>query len=106
MKGHLRRCFAEGLTCAVVRKGAAEAGTVLVVVRINHDQHRLYGPPPGPAYDEEGQRRWLALFDGKSVRQAEIDDYITKQLNFDPDIWVVDIDDPSGTGLLNIEREQ
>ncbi|MGI9463797.1 MAG: DUF1491 family protein, partial [Aestuariivirgaceae bacterium] len=60
MKGHVRRCFAEGLTCAIARKGAPEAGSVIVVVRLEHDTLRIFGAPPGPAYDDLGQRRWSA----------------------------------------------
>lgn len=88
---------------AVARKGAAEAGAVIVVVRREHDKLSAYGPPPGPAYDEDGHRRWQALFDGKVVGQAEVDQFIDRQTNIDPDIWVVDIDDPSGIGFLEVE---
>ena len=73
------------------------------MVRIADDKLSVYGPPPGPAYDDNGHRRWQALFDGRHVAQAEVDSFIGRQCNFDPDVWVVDIDDPSGKGLLDIE---
>lgn len=89
--------------CAVARRGAAEAGAVFIVVRREHDRLSVYGPPPGPAYDEAGRRRWQALFDGRAVGQAEVDQFLGRQTNIDPDIWVVDIDDSSGNGLLEID---
>ena len=89
--------------CAVARKGAAEAGAVFIVIRHEPDRLSVYGPPPGPAYDEAGRRRWQALFDGLIVGQAEVDQFLGRQANIDPDIWVVDIDDPSGNGLLETE---
>lgn len=89
--------------CAVARKGASEAGSVFIVVRREDDRLSAYGPPPGPAYDDDGRRRWQILFDGQVVGQAEVDQFIARQVAIDPDIWVVDIDDPSGSGLLEIE---
>ena len=89
--------------CAVARKGAAEAGAVFIVIRHESDRLSVYGPPPGPAYDESGRRRWHASFDGQVVGQAEVDQFLDRQTNIDPDIWVVDIDDPTGNGLLDIE---
>jgi len=86
--------------CAIARKGASEAGSVFIVVRREDNRLSAYGPPPGPAYDEAGRRRWLALFEGQVVNQAEVDQFIARQASIDPDIWVVDIDDPSGSGLL------
>lgn len=89
--------------CAIARKGASEAGSVFIVVRREADRLRAYGPPPGPAYGDDGARRWQALFDGRVVSQAEVDQFIARQAAIDPDIWVVDIDDPSGLGLLDID---
>ena len=88
--------------CAVVRKGAPEAGTVIISVRLGAERFRLYGAPPGPAYDEFGERRWLPLLEGRQLTQAEVDDYLARQLGFDPDIWLVEIEDPDGTGLLSL----
>ena len=38
------------------------------------------------------------------MTQMEVDAFVERQLNFDPDIWVVDIDDSSGTGLLSLQN--
>ena len=86
----------------MARKGSAEAGSIFIVVRCSHDRLNVFGSPPGPAYDEDGQRRWQLLFDGKAVSQADVDNFINRQCNIDPDIWVIDIDDPSGGGLLEV----
>ena len=103
VKGHIRQCFAAGLMCALARKGAPEAGVVYVSIRRQHDEHVCLGPAPGPAYDELGRRRWTRLFDGRPVTQSEFDEFISRQTSFDPDIWVLDIDDPDGTGLIDPE---
>ena len=74
---------------------------MFVVVRVADDVLKLYGPPPGPVYDDLGRRRWLSFFDGRPQTQTEIDSFLARQSSFDPDIWVIDIDDPQGGGLLD-----
>lgn len=100
VSAHLRRCHAEGLTGVVARHGADEAGALIVRVVLRDQRVMLYGPPPGPAYDEIGQRRWRALTPAP-VDAAEAEARIRREVSFDPDLWVVDIDDPAGKGLLD-----
>ena len=76
---------------------------MFIVIRRADNSLRLFGPPPGPAHDDSGRRRWQALLDGKAVSQEEVDDFVERQCSFDPDIWVIDIDDPTGYGLLDVE---
>ena len=99
----MRRCFAEGLTCAVARKGSPEAGSLIIIVRVTDNALRVFVPPPGPAYDELGRRCWLALFGGRTQTQSDVDALITKQISIDPDMWIIDIDDPVGDGLLDVD---
>lgn len=104
IKAHMRRCFNAGMTCAVVRRGASEAGTVMFVVATAHDAHWVYMPAPGPAYDETGSRKFVIRNkDPHPMTGGEVAAFVDRQLSFDPDLWVIDIDDPSGTGLLDIE---
>ena len=100
VKAHLRRCFAAGLTGVVARRGAAEAGSVFVKVSLPGGTGRILAPAAGPAYDEKGSRRWAAPLGSEPVPQDDIDRFLARQIAFDPDIWILDIDDPGGTGLL------
>ena len=106
VKAHLRRCFAAGLTGVVARRGAAEAGAVFVKVSIAAGAARLLAPAAGPAYDEEGRRRWEFPLGAEPLKQDEVDRFLDRQIAFDPDIWILDIDDPGGTGLLDLPGEQ
>jgi hypothetical protein len=105
VKAHLRRCFAAGLTGVVARRGAAEAGSVFVKVTMPEGTARILAPAAGPAYDEDGRRRWDNPLGGEPVPQDDIDRYLARQIAFDPDIWILDIDDPGGTGLLDLPGE-
>ena len=106
VKAHLRRCFAAGLTGVVARRGAPEAGSVFVKVSLPQGLGRILAPAAGPAYDEDGGRRWAAPLGSEPVQQDDIDRFLARQIAFDPDIWILDIDDPGGTGLLDQPDEQ
>ena len=106
VKAHLRRCFAAGLTGVVARRGAAEAGTVFVRVALAAGTARLLAPAAGPAYDEEGRRRWEFPLGEEPLKQDEVDRFLERQMAYDPDIWILDIDDPGGTGLLDLPVAQ
>jgi hypothetical protein len=101
VKAHLRRCFAAGLTGVVARRGAAEAGAVFVKVSLPGGAARILAPAAGPTYDEDGRRRWTEPLGTAPVPQEEIERFLIRQIAFDPDIWILDIDDPAGTGLLD-----
>jgi len=105
VKAHLRRCFAAGLTGVVARRGASEAGSVFVKVTLPGGNGRILAPAAGPTYDEEGGRRWAAPLGSDPVPQDDIDRFLLRQIAFDPDIWILDIDDPGGTGLLDAPDE-
>ena len=95
----LRQKQVEGLYGAVIRKGAEEAGAVFVIVNHLDRTLHLFGPAPGPAYSEEGDRRWTVLA-APPAGQAEVDGIIAKHIAFDPDLWLVEIEDRTGTGGL------
>lgn len=100
VKAHLRRCFAAGLTGAVVRKGAPKAGVAFVKIVMADNLVRLLGPSPGAAYDADGARNWHSIFGVDPVHAEVANDYLSKQMSYDPDIWIIDIDDRSGEALL------
>jgi hypothetical protein len=106
VKAHLRRCFAAGLTGVVARRGAAEAGAVFVKVTVPGGMGRVLAPAAGPTYDEDGRRRWVAPLGNGLVQQDDIDRFLSRQIAFDPDLWIVEIDDPGGTGLLDRPCEE
>ena len=45
-----------------------------------------------------GDRRWVALETGD---EAQVDDAITRQRGFDPDLWVVEVEDRAGRHMLD-----
>lgn len=100
VKGHLRACFVAGLSGVVARRGAEEAGAVYVQVFKSPREVILRAPAPGPAYDASGRRQWSYPLGEAPVTPEDARDYLKRQMSIDPDIWIVDIEDPQGSGLL------
>jgi hypothetical protein len=94
-----RRVFGDGGFAAVVRKGASEAGAIFVTTRNRMGQVALFGPAAQTSYGEErpSDRRFSRLLDG--VDDAAVEARLAKEMRFDPDIWVIEIE----PGKLGVE---
>ena len=95
----LRRAFAQGFYGAVLRKGAVEAGAIYVVINRLDGTVRVLGPPPGSAIDEAGERLWSEVVP-PVTSAAEVASFTARLAKFDPDIWVVEVEDRTGTAGL------
>ena len=100
----LRRNAAAGRFGAVLRKGAAEAGAVYVVINRLNGSLALLGPPPGPSHDDDGARRFRAELP-EPANQDQIDALMARKLKADPDLWLVEIEDRDGHGGLAVEAD-
>lgn len=104
VQAYLRRWFSQGGFAAVLRKGAPEAGAVYVVVNRLDGTSNVFGPAPGPAYGDDGERRWAAAAAAPLNAEA-VSLLIARLVRVDPDIWVVEIEDRQGTGGLSLARD-
>jgi len=91
----IRRAELGGAFPVVVRKGDPRAGAVLVkVVDRRAGLARLYSE----ATRGDGERVWMQPVVSQS--EADLDAYAQRALRIDPDIWIVEIDDPQGRHFL------
>lgn len=97
----LRQHMANGRFGAVIRKGAAEAGAVHVIVNHLDGTLHLFGPAPGSSVDEEGERRWVEELPFPAD-QTSVDRLLSRRAAADPDIWIVEIEDRNGTAGLAV----
>ncbi len=94
----IRRAEIAGAFAGVVRKGDSDAGAVLVKVATLDGRARLYAPA---RRGEEGARVWVDLSAGSlGDEERAVDAYARRQAEFDPDIWVVEIEDKKGRHFL------
>jgi hypothetical protein len=101
---YLRRCQIEGAYAAVRRRGAEEAGAVFIIVNRLDGTATLYGPAPQSAFDEAQpiERFFTAVLGGSApVQEAEIEARLAREQRFDPDIWIVEIENRSGRHFLD-----
>lgn len=87
-----RRVFGDGGFAAVVRRGAAEAGAVFVTTRNRMGEVALFGPAPQTSYDEDrpSERRFSLLL--QDADDAAVEARLAKEMRFDSDIWVIEIE--------------
>jgi hypothetical protein len=101
---YMRRAQIEGAFAAVRRRGAEEAGAIFIVVSRLDGTATLYGPAPQSAFDEAqpADRMFTAVLGGPApVPEADIEARLTREIRFDPDIWIVEIEDRAGRHFLD-----
>jgi hypothetical protein len=101
---YLRRCNVEGVFAAVRRHGAEEAGAVFIKINRLDGTGTLYGPAPQSAFDEARPvDRMFVAFVGRDTpaADADIEVRLTKEIRFDPDLWVVEVEDRAGRNFLD-----
>lgn len=98
----LRRVQASGAYVSVARKGAAEAGVIFVTVDRKDGSFDLYGPAPQSAFDEgrPADRKFSAVLAGCDAAALEL--RMAQELRFDPDLWLIDIEDRLGRPFLEL----
>jgi len=101
---YLRRLNVEGLFAAVRRRGAEEAGAVFIKVSRLDGTATLYGPAPQSAFDEAqpADRLFVAVLGGGTpAPEADIEARMAREIKFDPDVWLVEVEDRAGRHFLD-----
>lgn len=79
----------------VTRKGDATAGSVLVKLNTLDGDARAFQRQ----FDlMSGEREWVVLAEGP---EEDVDASLSKQASFDPDLWVIEVEDKQGRHLLD-----
>jgi hypothetical protein len=89
VKMALRMGDRDGRSGVVLRKGDADSGGVLVVLRGRDGLCVL-----SQMRTDDGALAWLRATGAAPVDQAAADAYVARQVRFDPDIWVLEFDAP------------
>jgi len=92
----MRRADVAGASAFIVRKGAEEAGAVIITVS------RLDGTclVLNQARDGKGNLVWARpLGDWSEEPRARA--WLDKEIKFDPDLWIVEIEDRQGRAFVD-----
>lgn len=92
---YLARLGIENIPAFITAHGDDTAGSVLVKVNRLDGSAALYQR----SYDMPNDTQsWVVLAEGS---EADVDENITRQQGFDPDLWVVEVEDRQGRHLLD-----
>jgi len=102
---YLRRCQTEGIFGAVRRRGAEDAGAVFVKLALLDGRARLFTPAPQTAYDESRPvERIFVPISPEPVAEQVVEERIAKEVRFDPDVWIIEIEDRAGRHFLDLAK--
>jgi hypothetical protein len=101
---HLRRCAVEGVSAVLRRRGAAEAGAIFIKLDRLDGTATLYGPAPQSLLDEgRDGRLFTELL--RDVAPSDVEQRMLREGRFDPDFWLLEIEDRQGRHFLDLEGQ-
>ena len=98
---YLRRCNVEGASAYLRRRGAAEAGDILVNIDRLEGQAALFGTAPQSLLGE-GERLFVQAHKEDWLAPASIEARLRRELEFDTDLWIVEVEDRQGRNFLDL----
>jgi hypothetical protein len=102
VSAYIRRCEIEGAFATLRRRGAEEAGAIFIKINRLDGTGDLYGPAPQTAFGENPAGRLFApSLPAPPQPDAEIEARLGRELRFDPDIWIVEVEDRAGRHWLD-----
>jgi hypothetical protein len=99
---YVRRCHREGAFAVVVRRGAEEAGAITVTVDRLDGTSDLYLPAPQSFFDAAQPEDRLFLRVLERAGGDDISARLASERKFDPDIWIVTVEDRDGRSFLEL----
>ena len=95
VSAYLTRLRLVEIPAFVVKHGDNTAGAVLVKLNTLDGKACCFQR----SFDlMTGDRKWVVLVEGD---EAIVDQSVTKQRGFDPDLWVIEVEDKQGRHLLD-----
>lgn len=100
VSAHVRRCFSAGAMAVVARRGASDAGAIFLKINRLDRSFDLYGPAPQTLFEDDRPRDRLfeKVLDG--VPETDVDERLAREARFDPDFWLIEIEDREGRSFL------
>ncbi|MGO4172321.1 DUF1491 family protein [Bosea sp. TAF32] len=99
VSAYLRQAAFDGHVAVLRRRGAREAGAIFVKLDRLDGTAALYGPAPQSMAEDDGERRFQLLIDADPLT---VEDRVDKELRFDSDLWLVEIENRTGDPRLKL----
>jgi hypothetical protein len=103
VKAYIRRLYGETVPVAVLRHGDDDAGAIFIKINTRDGRAQVLSPAPGadPGAMAGLDRRWSLVFPEGAVEETQADGFLARQARFDPDIWVIELEDSRGRHYLD-----
>ena len=101
VSAYLRRCQAQGVPVVIARRGDEAAGAIFICIDRLDGTMLLYGPAPAGLVGSETERCWMISFGNRAVSLIEVQEYLARQREFDPDLWIIEVADKAGRHFLD-----
>lgn len=92
VQAQIRLCDISFIPAVVVRRGDADAGQVLIKRSLLDGTCELFARTT----TLDGSPAWRRATGAEPVDEATAAERIDREVSFDPDIWVLEIEDPDG----------
>ncbi len=97
IKAQIRLCDIKSIPAMVTQRGDSDSGSVLLKLnRLDAGVEVLC-----QTRDIEGNHAWVRGTGEDLVSEIESEVYIAKQIQNDPDIWVLEIEDPKAQYIID-----
>lgn len=93
VQAYLARLRLSDIPAFVTARGDATAGAVVVKLNTLDGSARAFAR----SWDASGARVWTPIAEGE---EAAVDAAVRRQRRFDPDLWVIEVEDREGRHLL------
>ena len=97
-----RRAEAAGAYVSIARRGAEEAGAIFIQVDRRDGRFDLYAPAPQSMLEDAATADRLFSRVAEAAPEDAARKRIEQELRFDPDLWLVDIEDREGRAFFDV----
>lgn len=97
----IRQLNGLAVAAAVTRRGDSDAGAIFVKIASLDGFAQVLRPAATGIAGAENERFWSVAFPGERLEEAKADAYLARQAGFDPDIWVIEVEDRQGRHFLD-----
>ena len=102
VSAYIRRCEVEGASAYLRRRGMAEAGAIHVKLDRLDGRAALFGPAPQADAEDVAEHRFIRLHKDLWIEPTDIEGRLRRAIDFDPDLWIVEVEDPAGRSFLDL----
>ena len=98
IQAHLARLSGKGVPVVVLKRGDKNSGIVIITINRIETGVDIFIQQR----DLSGNLIWQPALDGRRVQYSEAKAFIKRQAKYDPDIWIVEVEDREDHSLLEI----